>query len=164
MRRSVPTIIYRRKREQKTNYRKRLGLLKSGKNRLIIRKSNKYIVMQIIAFNPKGDKIIKTCTSKELIKLGWKYSCKNIPASYLTGLIIASKMKQEKDKACIVDFGLQNLMKGNNKLYSGLKGAIDGGLEIPVGEDIFPKEDEILGKRMSEDMQKLIIDIKNKLL
>jgi len=164
MKRSVPTIPFRRKREKKTNYRKRLGLLKSGKHRLVIRKSNKYIVVQLVEFDFKGDKIIKGITSKNLIEMGWKFSCKNIPAAYLTGLLISNTLKNQKDKNCIADFGLQTPLKGNNRLYATLKGAIDGGLIIPADDSIFPAEDKLFAKDKSPEMQKAFEDIKKKLL
>ena len=164
MRKSVPTIPYRRKRKQKTNYRKRISLLKSGKNRVIIRKSNKYITMQVVSYKPAGDIIIKSVFSNELTKLGWKFSCKNVPAAYLTGLLIANKMKSEKNKECIADFGLQTPLKGKNKSYAALKGAIEGGLLIPADESVLPTDDQVLGKDKSENMQKLILSIKKKLL
>ncbi len=164
MRKNVPTIQYRRKRQLKTNYRKRIALLKSGSNRLVIRKSNKYITMQIVSYKPEGDVIIKSGTSKQLIALGWKFSAKNIPAAYLTGLLIAKSMSSEKDKECIVDFGLQVPLKGDNKLYAAVKGAIDGGLMVKAGEGIFPSEDKLLGKNKSDIMQKAIVDVKAKLL
>ncbi len=162
MKKSVPTIPYRRKRDQKTNYRKRLGLLKSGKDRLVIRKSNKYITIQVVSFIPKGDKIIKSCTSQELVKLGWKFSCKNIPAAYLTGLLIASKMKSEKNKECIIDFGLHSPLKGYNKFYAVLKGAFEGKLSFPVDTKVLPTDDQVLGK--TEAMQKAVADLKKKIL
>ena len=40
-------VQYRRKRELRTNYRKRLNLLKSGLTRLIARPSNKHLVLQL---------------------------------------------------------------------------------------------------------------------
>jgi len=162
MRRSVPTIPYRRKREQKTNYRKRLALLKSEKSRLIIRRTNKYMITQIISYEQKGDKILKSAHSKELIKLGWKYSCKNVQAAYLIGLLIGNKMKSEKNKECIVDFGLHTPLKGCNKLYATMKGAIDAGLVIPVNVEVLPTEEQILGKndKLKNDFE----SIKKKLL
>ncbi len=164
MRKSVPTIPYRRKRELKTNYRKRVGLLKSGSNRLVIRKSNKYITIQVVSYKAEGDVVVKSCSSQQLAALGWKFSAKNIPAAYLTGLLIAKNMSSEKDKVCIADFGLQVPLKGDNKLYAALKGVIDGGLSVKAGEGIFPSEDKLLGKNKSEDMQKAITDVKTKLL
>ena len=42
------TVPFRRKREGKTNYKKRLGLLKSKSLRLVVRKSNKHILVQLV--------------------------------------------------------------------------------------------------------------------
>lgn len=165
MKRSVPTIPYRRKREQKTNYRKRLALLKSEKNRLIIRKTNKHIIMQVISYEQKGDKIIKFAQSKELIKLGWKYSCKNVQAAYLTGLLIGNKMKSEKNKECIADFGLHRPLKGYNKLYAALKGAIDSGLIIPANQEVLLNEEQILGRNKMPNNKNIVgtnkVELKN---
>ena len=40
-------LPYRRKREGRTNYKKRLALLKSGQPRLVIRRSNRYLQFQL---------------------------------------------------------------------------------------------------------------------
>jgi large subunit ribosomal protein L18 len=164
MKKSVPTIPFRRKREQKTNYRKRIALLKSGKSRLVIRLSNKYVKTQIINYEAKGDKIIKSAISPELKKLGWTFSCKNIPACYLTGLLIANKMKAEKNKEFVVDFGLRIPLKGNNKLYAVLRGAIDNGLNIPANSEVFPTDEVVFAKNKSEEMQKVFEKIKTELI
>ncbi len=163
MRRSVPTIPLRRKRENKTNYRKRFAYLKSGKNRLVIRLSNKYLTLQIVNYTPAGDTIIKSCVSKELQKLGWTSSCNNLPAAYLTGLLLAHKMNSEENKVCIVDLGLRNPKSGNSKIYAALRGALEGGLDLPVDTKIFPSDDSIIGKHISEDLAKSVEDIKKKI-
>ncbi|MBT3583115.1 50S ribosomal protein L18, partial [Candidatus Woesearchaeota archaeon] len=41
------TVKFRRRRAGKTNYHNRLALLLSRKPRLVIRKTNKYIICQI---------------------------------------------------------------------------------------------------------------------
>ncbi|MEM2918960.1 MAG: 50S ribosomal protein L18 [Candidatus Altiarchaeota archaeon] len=142
-------VDYRRKREGKTNYKKRLGLLKSGKSRLVVRKSNRYITAQIVDYNAEGDKVVLTTRSSELKKFNWRFSMKNTPAAYLTGLIIGYKAKAKDIKSAILDIGLQKSTKGSC-IYSLVKGAIDAGLEIPVGEEIFPDEDRITGKVISD--------------
>ncbi|MEM3078607.1 MAG: hypothetical protein QXR38_03830, partial [Nitrososphaerales archaeon] len=48
-------VPFRRKREKKTNYRKRRALVLSGLPRLVIRPTNKNIVVQIIEAKPEGD-------------------------------------------------------------------------------------------------------------
>lgn len=141
-------VDYRRKREGRTNYRKRLELLKSGKSRLVVRKSNRYITAQIVDYNDKGDKVILTTRSSELKKFNWKFSMRNTPAAYLTGLIIGYKAKLKNINSAILDIGLQRSTKGSC-IYALVKGAIDAGLKVPISEEIFPDEDRIKGKVIS---------------
>lgn len=142
----VTRVAYRRKRQQKTNYKRRLALLKSGKSRLIIKILNKNILAQIIEYSPKGDKVVAYSTSNELEKLGWKYSKSNTSAAYLTGLSLASKSKV---KNAVLDTGLQVVVKGS-KLFSCLKGVIDGGIDVPHDKTVFPKEERIKGENVAE--------------
>ena len=48
--------IKRRRREGKTDYKARLAMLKSEKPRLVIRKSNRYLVVQIVGSEIAKDK------------------------------------------------------------------------------------------------------------
>jgi len=144
---SKRTVPYRRKRENKTNYKKRLGLLKSKKLRLVVRMFNKNITAQLIEYSPDGDKVVMFSNSKELEKkYGWKLSRSNMSAAYLVGLIIG---KKAKGREAILDTGLYNIMSGS-KMYAALKGAVDGGLKIPCEKEIFPKEDKIQGKHVAD--------------
>jgi large subunit ribosomal protein L18 len=143
------TVRHRRKREGKTNYKKRLELLKSRKDRLVIRKTNKQIILQIIRYEPDGDKAIVTVGSSELKKKGWKHSCKNLPACYLAGMLLTQKAKAKNIGEAILDLGLQTPHSGS-KLYAALKGAIDAGLAIPANEKIFPSEERLKGKHIDE--------------
>lgn len=143
------TVPYRRKREGKTNYKKRLEYLKSKRVRLVIRKTNKHIIMQLVAYNPDGDKVLIGATSKQLEKHGWKHSGKNISACYLTGLLLAKTAQAKNIKGAILDLGLQTPKKGS-RLYAALKGSIDGGLEIPAKEDVFPSEERITGQHLTD--------------
>ena len=160
------TVRYRRKREIKTDYNLRLKLLKSRSNRLIIRRSIKYFTLQLVKYEVNGDRVLNTVTSKELPKLGWKFSTSNIPAAYLSGLLMA---KKSKEKDAIADFGLNRLVKGG-ALYAALKGAIDGGMKINHSKEIFPKEDRIKGEHIKnygknkEDIVKNFEEVKNKIL
>jgi len=145
-RKSKKTIYYRRKREGKTNYKKRLALLKSGKLRLVIRKFNRNIIAQIIEYHPEGDKVIAGTHSNELKKYGWKLNNGNVPAAYLVGLLIG---KKAKGKEAILDLGLQSPVKGG-RLYAVLKGAIDGGLKINADKETFPTQERIEGKHIAD--------------
>lgn len=142
-------VEYRRKREGKTSYKKRLNLLKSEKTRLVVRKSNKYVLAQIVDYSPDGDNVRVTTRSDELKKFNWKCSMKNTPAAYLTGLLCGYKSKAKKINSAIVDLGLQPSTKGS-RLYAVIKGVLDAGLQIPVNKEIFPSDDRIKGKVISE--------------
>jgi large subunit ribosomal protein L18 len=142
------TVRYRRKREGKTNYKKRLELLKGRTDRLVVRKTNTQMIIQVARYEADGDKILLTVNSNELKKLGWKHSCKNIPAAYLAGLLAAKKAKQKGITAAILDLGLQTPLRGS-KLFAVLKGAKEGGLEVPANEEVYPSDNRIKGEHIS---------------
>lgn len=137
----IGRTILRRRREGKTDYKARFGLLKSGKQRLVVRKTNKYIVVQIVISDLANDKIIFSSNSKELLKYGWpkdkEGSLKNRTAAYLAGYLLAKKSKDLEE--AILDIGLQRNIK-QSRLYSALKGVIDGGLNVPHSEKALPSE------------------------
>ncbi|MDP6704490.1 MAG: hypothetical protein QF775_03320, partial [archaeon] len=64
---------FRRRKSNQTDYRKRLSLLKSGKPRLVVRKSLKNIQVQLVNYTDSGDTILASASSTELNKLGWNY-------------------------------------------------------------------------------------------
>jgi len=141
-------ILYRRKREGRTNYKKRLLLLQSKKPRLIIRKTNKQIILQIAEYSPGGDKILCGISSAFLRKIGWKYSCNSLPACYLAGLALGKKAAAKGIKEAIVDVGLQTPVAGS-RIYAAVKGVIDAGMKVPASEEVFPSEDRLSGKNIT---------------
>ena len=145
---SVQIIPHRRRREQRTDYKQRLRLLKSRKPRLVVRSAGNSIVCQIILHDSKGDKTLASATSLELKKHGWKGHTGNLPAAYLTGFLCGHKAKKHKVKEAILDMGLHISVKGS-RVYASLKGAIDSGLDIPHSADILPSEDRIKGAHIS---------------
>lgn len=145
----VRTIPYRRKREGKTNYKKRLKTLLCGKPRLVIRKSLNNIVLQVIEFQPVGDKILASSSSVELKKLGWNYKRNNLPAAYLTGMLLGKRAAKNKVKNAVLDIGLQTSVNGS-KIYAALKGALDTGLDVPHSDKCLPSEDRIKGKHIAD--------------
>lgn len=146
-------VLYRRKREGRTNYKKRLVLLKSRKPRLVIRKTNAQMILQIADYSLQGDKISLTVPSSALKKFGWKYSCKNMPACYLAGFLLAKRAKEKNIQEAIVDFGLQSSIPGS-KLYAAVQGALDGGLKIPVDKEMLPKKERVSGAHISGHFSK----------
>ena len=157
----------RRRKENKTDYSKRIKLLKSRNPRLIFRKTNRYVIVQYIKSIEAQDTVIMGITSKDLMKYSWpkklEGSLKSIPASYLTGLLIGRKITKENLKTPIVDFGMiRNIKK--TRAYAFLKGIIDSGVKIKYKEKIFPEEDRIKGKHMKKDFSKIFEEIKSNII
>lgn len=138
-------LPHRRRREQKTDYKLRLKLLKSGKKRLVVRKFNNNIVCQVVEHHPKGDKTLFAAEARELRSFGWKAGLGNTPSAYLTGYLCGARAKGAE---CILDLGLQTSSKGA-KIYAALKGAADGGIKIPFSEDNLPSEDRMKGTHIA---------------
>jgi len=159
---AIYRVKMRRRREGKTDYRKRLAYLKSGKPRAVVRKTLRYIIVQIVEYHEDGDRILVGVTSKHLEKYGWKGSFKNTPAAYLTGYLAGKKALEKGIKEAILDIGLQSPVKGS-RVFAALKGMVDAGLDIPHGEGIFPGEERIRGEHISEDMANMFEEVKAKM-
>ena len=143
------TVPFRRKREGRTYYRKRIKLLVSDKYRLVVRKSLKNIHISIVSFDPKGDRIMFTVNSKSLAKIGWKGDAGNLSSAYLTGMLAGKKSKENGINEAILDMGFNKSVKGT-RLYAAVAGAIDGGLNIPFDQDMSPKKERIAGEHIVE--------------
>ncbi|HIH51984.1 50S ribosomal protein L18 [Candidatus Pacearchaeota archaeon] len=156
----------RRKMECKTDYLKRLILLKSEKPRIVFRKTNMYIIGQYVESEAAQDKIIFGATSKMLFKYGWPEkldgSLKSIPASYLTGYLVAKKILKDKLKEPIVDLGMQRVIK-KTKIFAFIKGLIDGGIKIKCDKENFPEAERLSGKSTKEDISKIVQEVKSKI-
>ena len=153
----------RRRREGKTDYRKRLSLLKSRKIRIVVRKSLKNTQIQFVEYKEKGDKIIASAKSDELGKYNWKYSTSNTPAAYLTGILAGKRAIDKGINKCVFDIGRHPPVTGS-KLFATLKGVTDAGINVPYDEEKIPKEDRILGKHIDDKISSNVEDIKNKIL
>jgi len=140
-------VKFRRRRAGKTNYKARLSLLKSGLPRLVARKSNRYITAQIVKSKEAQDFVVCCANSKELLKYGWPFSLKSIPAAYLTGFLLGTRAKKNKIKNVVLDIGLQRSTKGN-RAYAVLKGAIDAGILAKYSEDVMPSKERLSGKHL----------------
>jgi large subunit ribosomal protein L18 len=134
-------MILKRKRNGKTNYKKRLSLLKSDELRLVVRRTNTQILTQLVKYEIAGDKVLASSSSSTLKKLGWKGSTNNLVAAYFTGFALGNSMK---GKSAILDIGLQRPHKAG-RIYAAVKGAIDGGLKMNVSEEVFPSQEKLDG-------------------
>ncbi len=148
------TVPFRRKREGRTYYKKRLKILGSSKCRFVVRRSLRNIQVSLVQFDMKGDKVLVTVNSRSLGKLGWKGDNGNLPSAYLTGMLAAKKAAQKGIKDAILDIGFSNSTKGN-RIYAALAGAKDAGLNIPCDKEILPKEDRFNGSHISKYAQSM---------
>tara|TARA_Y100000310_G_C20639276_1_gene792957 strand:- start:711 stop:1208 length:498 start_codon:yes stop_codon:yes gene_type:complete len=146
-------IPYRRKLEGKTNYRKRLEMLKSGKLRLVVRKSLKNMTIQLVEFKVDGDKTVFGLSSKALSKYGWTKYRRNIPAAYLLGLAFGVEAQKKGLKEAVFDLGLYKSRKGS-VLFSVLNGVVDSGMDVHHNKEVFPSAERIIGKHISEEIVK----------
>ena len=138
----------------------------SPRYRLVVRVSNKKVVCQIVHAKMIGDFTICQATSHELPRYGCKVGLTNYAACYATGLLCARRLlkkldmdgdyegqtevdgemytvEQEGEKrpfTCLLDVGLVRTTTGA-KVFGALKGAADGGLNIPHSEKRFPGYD-----------------------
>ncbi|TRY63525.1 hypothetical protein TCAL_04899 [Tigriopus californicus] len=164
------------------------------KYRMIVRCSNKDICCQIAYARLEGDKIVAAAYSHELPRYGVKVGLSNYAAAYCTGLLLARRVLQKFNldsiypgqtkvdgehfmvedaadspgafRACL-DVGLARTSTGA-RVFGAMKGAADGGLDIPHSEKRFPgydaeeksfnaqvHRDHIFGKHVADYMKSL---------
>jgi len=159
-RREGKTDYYARKRlviQEKNKYN-------TPKYRLIVRFSKKDICAQIAYAKIGGDVVVTAAYSHELPRFGVKIGLTNYAAAYCTGLLLArrhlKKLKLDQTYQgvtdvtgetynvesqegqpgafrCNLDVGLSRTTTGA-RIFGAMKGAVDGGLDIPHSEKRFP--------------------------
>jgi len=152
------------------------------KYRLVVRFSNADVTCQIIRAKIIGDEVLCAAYSHELPRYGMSRGLTNYAASYATGLLLArrclKKLKldgkyQGNVKANGEDYNVEPLEKGPNPFYAildvglrrtttgsrvfaAMKGACDGGIEIPHSETRFVGYDSEEKKLDAEKLKKHI--------
>jgi len=180
-RREGKTDYYARKRltlQDKNKYN-------TPKYRLVVRKTNKDIICQIAFATIKNDRILSAAYSHELERYGIKAGFTNYSAAYATGLLLARRvlvklgmdgeyvgvtkneaigkhfLVEEKGERrpfyVILDVGLNRTTTGA-KIFAAMKGAVDGGLNIPHSDSMkqFPGYNKASGKFDSRVLRKYI--------
>ncbi|MDH4122916.1 MAG: 50S ribosomal protein L18 [Thermoplasmata archaeon] len=155
-------VPLRRRKENRTDYRSRKALIASELPRVIVRKSNRHVRIQIAGYHEEGDKILVSAFSQELKNLGWEGNYDTTPAAYLTGLMAGERGVKAGIGEAVLDIGRHYPAKGS-VIFAALKGLIDAGVEIPHDDDVLPSDDRVGGKHLSENMQTKIEEIKSKL-
>jgi len=147
-------VPMRRRREVRTDYHQRLRLLKSGKPRLVARKSNKHTTAQLIVPGPQGDETIASAHSGDLAEYGWEAPTGNISAAYLTGLLAGARAVEAGLEDAVLDIGLNTASPGN-KVFAVQEGAIDAGLEIPHSDSVLADWSRTRGEHIAEYAESL---------
>jgi len=167
------------------------------KYRMIVRFSNKDIICQIAYAKIEGDVVVCAAYSHELPRYGIKIGLTNYAAAYCTGLLLARRLlkKLRLDKIyagcetvtgeqynvediegqpgafrAFLDVGLARTTTGA-RLFGAMKGAADGGIDIPHSTKRFPGYDSeskefsaevhrkhIFGQHIADYMKSLMED------
>ncbi|CAN6448727.1 unnamed protein product [Victoria cruziana] len=132
------------------------------KYRFVVRFTNKDVTAQILSASIAGDLVLAAAYSHELPKFGLEVGLTNYAAAYCTGLLLARRVLKmlEMDEEyqgnveatgedfsvepaesrrpfrALLDVGLVRTTTGN-RVFGALKGALDGGLDIPHSEKRF---------------------------
>ena len=133
------------------------------KYRLVVRFTSKDISCQIVSSTLAGDVVMVSAYAHELPRYGLKVGLTNYSAAYATGLLIARRALGKlglaeayagleeasgedytvepadgapRPFAVLLDTGLKRTSTGS-RVFGALKGALDGGLDIPHGDKRF---------------------------
>lgn len=146
---TIYRVAFRRRREDRTDYRLRKRLISSRLPRLVIRRSLKHTYLQLVEARIEGDHVLVSASTAELRKYGWKGGTGNVPAAYLAGFLIGKKAIAKGISKAIVDINGYAVTK-SNRILNAMTGAIDSGMEIPHGEEILPDEERAKGAAIAE--------------
>jgi large subunit ribosomal protein L18 len=139
----------RRRREVRTDYHQRLRLLKSGKPRLVARKSNRHVRAQLVVTGPEGDETLASAHSADLAEYGWEAPTGNLPAAYLTGYLAGKRAVDADVDEAVLDIGLNSPTPGS-KVFAVQEGAIDAGLDVPHNDAVFADWSRTRGEHVAE--------------
>ncbi|KMT03260.1 hypothetical protein BVRB_8g198030 [Beta vulgaris subsp. vulgaris] len=132
------------------------------KYRIVVRFTNKDVTAQIISASITGDIVLASAYAHELPRYGLEVGLTNYAAAYCTGLLLARRVLKmlEMDEdyegnveatgedysvepaetrrpfRALLDVGLIRTTTGN-RVFGALKGALDGGLDIPHSDKRF---------------------------
>jgi len=117
-------VKWRRRREGKTDYHSRKGLLyqdkrkyNSPKFRIVVRKTKKNFLVQFIQSKLEGDFILKSISPRLLKTYNIDYSLTSFPAAYTSGLLLAKIMMKEKICA---DKAIKSIIKNKTKNFNNM--------------------------------------------
>lgn len=135
-----------RRRSALTNYKRRIALLKGGAARVVVRRSNRGVTMQLVGYKPDGDVVLASAKSVELKKFEWQPRA-NLPTAYLTGMLLAKKAQAAGTSESVLDIGLYKPVK-SALVFAAAKGAADGGIKLLNGIEV--DVGRVSGKHIAE--------------
>ncbi|OMO62712.1 Ribosomal protein L18/L5 [Corchorus capsularis] len=132
------------------------------KYRLVARFTNKDVTAQIVHASIRGDIVLAAAYAHELPRYGLEVGLTNYAAAYCVGLLLARRVLKQLEMdteyegnveatgedysvepgetrrpfRCLLDVGLIKTTTGN-RVFGVLKGALDGGLDIPHSDKRF---------------------------
>jgi large subunit ribosomal protein L5e len=137
----------------------------SKKYRFVVRRTNARILTQVIFSTLTGDRVLCAAESDELRNHGLTAGLTNYSSAYATGLLLARRLlkqvgldsdykgvekvdgeyfnssdNMEGDKRpfkALLDVGISRTTTGA-RLFGAMKGACDGGLDVPHSNKRFP--------------------------
>jgi len=151
------------------------------KYRLVVRFTNKDIITQIVYARIQGDFVMTAAYAHELKNFGMPVSHTSYAAAYATGLLVARRLlaKLKLDKYvgntdvkgedfnvepiadgpnpfhAVLDVGLRRTTTGS-RVFGAMKGATDGGIDVPHSENRFVGYDSEQNKLNPEVLRKYI--------
>lgn len=148
----------KRIRQHKTNYRKRAAILVGRHHFITVKVTNQNVLTRLLAPDIKGDKVLATAHSRELVKQGWNGSLNSLPACYLTGILLGKKCLEKNFDSGVLYTGMNPF---TSRVAACLKGIVDAGVHVPASEDSFPEQDRLDGNHIA-DYAKLLQEDKSK--
>lgn len=137
----------KRIRDDKTNYRKRAAILIGRHSFVTVKVSDQNVAAQVLKPTPTGDIVIASAHSRELEKQGWKGTFNNLPACYLTGMLLGKKALEKGVKNAVLYIGKDHF---TSRVAACMKGIVDSGVSMPVSEESLPEQERISGQHIAE--------------
>ncbi|HEX6068155.1 MAG TPA: 50S ribosomal protein L18 [Nitrososphaera sp.] len=137
----------KRIRSDKTNYRKRAAVIIGRHSFATVKVTDQNVSAQVIKATPTGDLVIASAHSHELAKHGWKGATNNLPACYLTGLLLGKKALEKGTGKAVLYIGKEHF---TTRVAACAKGIADAGVNMPISEESAPAEERISGQHIAD--------------
>ncbi len=141
------TRTLKRIRLDKTNYRKRAAIIIGRHSFATVRVTDQNVSAQVIRATPTGDIVIASAHSHELAKHGWKGATNNLPACYLTGLLLGKKALEKGTNKAVLYIGKEHF---TTRVAACAKGIADSGVNLPISDESVPSDERISGQHIAD--------------